>query len=92
MIGRLTADQRGEFERFLAEAAAKHVHLNWLECWFLRRLLRKVSVQGAHFQRTEWLLIVLYRAWREEFTEDVPATTRECLRECLENAMHGADQ
>lgn len=58
------------------------------ERWYMKRVIRKEIVSGRwHFARTEEMMSMIIDAWRREFHEDTPETTKAILHECLASAI-----
>lgn len=66
--------------------------MNRIERWFLKRLCRKLAIQGAHHKsRIIMYYEIMYRAACEEFREDNKPTIDDFLTECHELGMKHPD-
>lgn len=62
--------------------------MNFIERWFVKRIVAKAVVQGYNHKRNiEDLYRVIDEAVEKEFTEDTCATRYAFTRECFERAQ-----
>jgi hypothetical protein len=58
--------------------------MNFFESWILRRIIRKLMVQGNHRKNVIHLFVLVREACAREFTEDNSATREIFLQECFD--------
>jgi uridine kinase len=63
--------------------------LTKLQKWLLRRIARRVVIQGSHKRRIIEFYSILIEAAREEFVEDNKPTLDGFLEECHSEALNG---
>jgi len=61
--------------------------MNRLELWILRRVAKKVVIQGDHMRKITQFYGVLIEAAKEEFTEDSKPTLSSFLKDCHRQAI-----
>jgi len=61
--------------------------LNKIEEWFLKRIVRKITIQGSHRQQMLYVFKKIVDEAREEFTEDNVPTLNYFLQDCFYESM-----
>lgn len=64
-----------------------YIYLNKFEKWLLRRLLKKIMIQGDQTTKVVSLFTEIRKAAENEFSEDNDVTLRSWLLECFNHAV-----